>query len=238
MIPGLYTAPVLLVSATLQPIFLSRIFCWVGIPLCLVEAQALAARGWLRPIAAIVIAAATGVGLYYQIDANANAKEPWRDALQFVAPQLKQADLVVLAPNTDPAPVMYYAPVLPHVAMWTNQPMSAADIGVMPRLFSIAGITRDEIVRRIDSASRVVIIARATDEHRLPKLLEQVRPSASRVDRPCVGGNRRPTSYPCGITVLVWTPERAIAEEHRSPAPSAVGREPAMLGGRAPDAGL
>ncbi len=238
MIPGLYAALVILVSVTLQPIFLSRIFCWVGIPLCLLEAHALTARGWLRPVAAIVIAVTTGVGLFYQITANAAAKEPWRDALQFVGSQVKQAELVVLAPNTDPAPVMYYAPVLPHVAMWTNEPMSAGDVGIMPRLFGIAGITRDEIERWIDSASRVVIIARATDEHLLPELLEHVRPPASRVDRPCFGGDRRPTNYPCGITVLVWASEQAIAKDHQPTSQPPVDRGPAMSDDKKADVGL
>jgi hypothetical protein len=96
--------------------------------------------------------------------------------------------------------------------MWTDEPTSAAELGIMPRLFGIAGITRDEILRQIDGTSGVVIVARATDEHLLPELLRNVRLPTTRVDRPCVGGDGRPTSYPCGITVLAWVPMPATVE--------------------------
>jgi hypothetical protein len=222
-IPGLYVALVILVSVTLQPIFLSRIFCWIGIPLCLIGAHAVTSRGWLRPVAIVTIAGATFIGLSYQLDANPAAKEPWHDAIQSSEALLKQAELVVLGPNTDPAPVMYYAPALSRVAMWTAEPTPAAALGIMPRLFGVPGITRDEIARAIDaSTSGVVIIARAPDKPLIPELLQRVRPPVSRVDRPCVGGDARPTSYPCGVAILAWAPEQGGAEEDKTARPENV----------------
>lgn len=224
-IPGLYAALVILVSVSLQPIALSRIFCWVGVPLCLLQAHALAARGWLRPIAAVTIVGTACVALFYQLDTSPDVKEPWRQVLDSVEPELRQADLVVLGPDTDPAAVMYYAPALPHIAMWTSEPMSPAELGIMPRVFGIRGIVLAEILHRIDEGAPVVMIARATDEDALRQLLARVAPPTSREDRQCVGGDGKPTKYPCGIAVLAWEPEKSTADRAPKPAPPVANAE-------------
>ncbi|HWB51568.1 MAG TPA: glycosyltransferase family 39 protein [Stellaceae bacterium] len=206
LIPGLYAALVILVSATLQPILLGRIFSWTVVALCLIEARATLASGWQRPLAIGVVAATTSIGLAYQIAAPADAKEPWRGALHTAASELTRADLVALAPDTDPAAVMYYAPPVAHIAMWASQAMAPAQLGIMPGLFGIPGMTRDTIARRIGEGARVTLVARASDEAALAGLLGAVPPPATRLDRPCVGGDGNPTRYPCGITVLSWGP--------------------------------
>jgi mannosyltransferase len=203
-IPALYAAFILIVSATIQPIFLGRIFSWTVIALCLLEARVCMARGWLRPVAVTAIAATIGVGLSYQLTASADAKEPWREAIQSAALRLDRADLVVLAPDTDPAAVMYYAPTLTHVAMWSSEPMTPSELGIMPGIFRIPGITEDDIARRITNGSSLSLIARASDEVAVSSLLSRVPPAQSRADRNCVGGDGHPTKYPCGIAILSW----------------------------------
>lgn len=201
---GLYAAFVLLVSVTLQPIILSRIFSWVGIPLCLIEAHVLTVRGWRRLLCLTVIGGTTAVGLFYQLGVNADAKEPWRSVIEAVRPDLAEADLVVLGPGTDPAPLMYYAPRLRHVGLWTNKPTPAKEVGIMPGLFGIEGITESDIVNKIAAGERVVAVANAGDEQRLAELLQRVIAPPRRVVRSCLGGDGKPTTYPCGVAVLAW----------------------------------
>lgn len=203
---GLYAAFVLLVSVTLQPIILSRIFTWVGIPLCLIEAHVLTVRGWRRLLCLTVIGGTTAVGLFYQLGINPDAKEPWRSVIEAARPDLADADLVVLAPGTDPAPLMYYAPRLRHVGQWTNKPMPAKEVGIMPRLFGIEGITESDIVNQIAAGKRVAAVANAGDEQRLAELVERVAAPSRRVARSCLGGDGQPTTFPCGVTVFVWGP--------------------------------
>lgn len=203
-IPALYTVFIVIVSAAIQPIFLGRIFSWTVIALCLLEARACLERGWLRPVAVAAIAATMGVGLSYQLAAPADAKEPWREAIRSAAPRLDRADLVVLAPDTDPAAVMYYAPTLTHVAMWSSEPMTPSELGIMPGIFGIPGITEDDVARRITNGSSLSLIARASDEAAVSRLLSRVPPAQSRTDRNCVGGDGRLTNYPCGIAILSW----------------------------------
>jgi hypothetical protein len=205
-IPGFYAALAILVSVTVQPILLSRVLCWMGVPLCLIQARALLARGWLRPIAIGAIVGTTAIGLYYQFSVGAEAKEPWRQSVLSAKAELQQAELVVLAPDTDPAAIMYYAPGLSRVAMWSSEPLTPSELGIMPQLFGVAGITIDEIARRINAASRVVLIARASDKEALPQLLRLVASPERRIDRGCIGGDGRPTDYPCGIAILIWRP--------------------------------
>jgi hypothetical protein len=215
-IPALYAAFILIVSATIQPIFLSRIFSWAVIALCLLEARACLARGWLRPVAVAAIVATIGVGLSYQLAAPADAKEPWREAIQSAAGRLDRADLVVLAPDTDPAAVMYYAPTLNHVAMWWSERMTPSELGIMPGIFGIPGITEEDVARQITNGSSLSLIARASDEAAVSRLLSRVPPAQSRADRNCVGGDGHPTNYPCGIAILSWgtAPATTTANEH------------------------
>ncbi|HEU0216817.1 MAG TPA: glycosyltransferase family 39 protein [Stellaceae bacterium] len=203
-IPALYAVFIVVVSGAVQPIFLSRIFSWTVIALCLLEARACLARGWLRPLAIAAIAATIGVGLSYQLAAPADAKEPWREVIQSAAGRLDRADLVVLAPGTDPAAVMYYAPRLSHVAMWWSERLTPSELGIMPGIFGIPGITEDDVARQITTGSSLSLIARASDEAAVSRLLSRVRPAQSRIDRNCVGGDGQPTNYPCGIAILSW----------------------------------
>ena len=206
-IPATYTVLIILMSLTVQPILLSRIFCWLVIPLCLIEAQALLAHGWLRPIAMGIILGTAAVGLYYQLSINPEAKEPWRQAVQYDSTALRQADLVVLTPGTDPSPLGYYAPELRHVVMLSSETLAPSQLGIMPRLLDVSGVPLAKVEDRInDPSSRTVLIAGTGDEAIVAGLSRLVRPPDDRADFRCRGGDNEPTSYPCGIAVLVWRP--------------------------------
>jgi mannosyltransferase len=217
-IPSVYTALVIFVSLTVQPILLSRVFCWVGAPLCLIEAHAVLARGWLRPIAIGAILGTTVIGLYYQLSINPDAKEPWRESIQFAAAELQQADLIVLAPGTDPAAFMYYAPKVPNVAMWWSEALAPSELGIMPRVLDVPGITRDQIAGWINNrSSRIVLIAKDPDKATLEELSWIARPPDQQINFRCRGGDSEPTSYPCGIAILAWRPSRAGTEQNVRP---------------------
>src|SRR5262249_32655560 len=108
-IPGGFTCLIAIVSLS-QPIFIARVFCWLGIPLAVLLGHALGTRSKLR-LPLVVLTVITGViGLGYQF--LAPQKEPWRNVLDQLGPQLARADAVVLAPQTDPTAFAYYAPNL------------------------------------------------------------------------------------------------------------------------------
>jgi hypothetical protein len=209
LIPLLYTALVVLVSLVSQPILLSRIFSWVGIPLCLLEAHALTVRDWWRPVMLSVIGGVTAVGLFYQLDASPDAKEPWRQTVAAVEPELLQADLVVLGAETDPAPLMYYAPNLSHVVVWQSRALPSAQVGIMAGLFGIDGVAGDDIIRRIARGDRVLFVAGPSDSATTSLLRTGPSVPGVHFDRPCIGGDGNPTRFPCGITVLGWRPATA-----------------------------
>jgi hypothetical protein len=210
LIPLLYAGLVVLVSLLLQPILLSRIFSWVGIPLCLLEAHALTVPGWWRPVILTVIGGVTAVGLFYQLDASPDAKEPWRQTVAAVEPELMQAELVVLGAKTDPAPLMYYAPKLSHVVVWQNRALPSAQVGIMAGLFGTDGVAGDDIIRRIARGDRVLFVAGPADSATTSLLLTRAPEPALHIDRLCIGGDGKPTRFPCGITVLGWRPATAL----------------------------
>lgn len=206
-IPGVFAALILFTSITVQPLLLSRVFCWTVIPLSLIEAQALLTRGWLRPIAISLILGTAAVGLFYQLSINPEAKEPWRKAIQYAATELQQADLVVLASNTDPAALKYYAPKLSHVAMLSKEALPPSQLGITPRLLNVPGLSFQQVAYQINEpSSRTVLVAGVGDQAELAGLSRVARPPNERADFPCRGGNNEPTSYPCGIVVLAWRP--------------------------------
>jgi len=212
-IPGAYIALVTFVSLSVQPILLSRIFCWTVIPLCLIEAWALLTDDWLRPIAVGVILGTVAVGLCYQLGINPDAKEPWREATRYVATELHQGDLVVLAPGTDPAAPKYYVPKLVHVAMLSSEALAPSQLGIMPGLLGVPGIPYQQVASLINNPlSRTVVIAAAADTAMLPDLLRVTRPPNESAYFPCRGGDNQPTGFACGIAVLVWRQLPAVTE--------------------------
>jgi mannosyltransferase len=217
-IPSVYTALLILASLAVPPILLSRVFCRAGVPLYLIEAHAVMARGWLRPIAIGAILGTTVVGLYYQLSIHPNAKEPWRESIQFAATELQQADLIVLAPGTDPATFTYYAPKVRNVAMWWSEVLAPSEVGITPRILNVPGTTHEQIARRIKNpSSRVVLIAKDPDKATLKELSSVARPPDQRTDFRCRGGDSEPTTDPCGIAILAWRPPLVGTEQNVRP---------------------
>jgi mannosyltransferase len=203
VIPGLYAGCVLLLSLLVQPMMLSRIFSWIGIPLCLLQAHALSGRGHLRRVLVAITSAVVAVSLFYQLTPDPDAKEPWRSVIQEVSLDLSRADLVVLGPSTDVSNLMYYAPSIRQVRIWAEDP-SGSEGEFMAKLFGVKPITQDAIAEQINSDARVVIVLRVEDQRFLPALLLHTSSPARRLDRRCVSGDGRYTNYPCELTVLSW----------------------------------
>lgn len=206
-VPALYAGGVLAVSLLAQPMMLSRIFCWMGIPLCLTQARALlASGGGLRPLLAGLSAVTLGVGLFYQLAPSPDAKEPWRDVVAEAGGDLERAALVVLGSDTDPSDLAYYAPPLNELRMLTPVPRPATEIGIMPALFGTGGITPGEVAERINAGrSRIAAVIRASDTSLAPTLRRARLPDRV-VARLCRNGNGEATSFPCGVSVLIWDP--------------------------------
>jgi hypothetical protein len=186
-----------------QPMMLSRIFSWIGIPLCLLQAHALSGRGHLRRVLVAITSAVVAVSLFYQLTPDPDAKEPWRSVIQEVSLDLSRADLVVLGPSTDVSNLMYYAPSIRQVRIWAEDP-SGSEGEFMAKLFGVKPITQDAIAEQINSDARVVIVLRVEDQRFLPALLLHTSSPARRLDRRCVSGDGRYTNYPCELTVLSW----------------------------------
>jgi mannosyltransferase len=202
VIPGLYIACVLVISFFFQPMMLSRIFVWTGIPICLLLAHALSVRWRPQPVVVAVIGIVVSIGLFYQLNTNPDAKEPWRSVISDVRQDLTHADLVVLGPDTGPMGLRYYAPQVRRVKIWTEATRPGDRIGNM--LFGTPQITRNEIIQQINGKARVVIVLRTDEERILPSLLQDVRAADQRIDHRCRRGDGQITKYPCGLIVISW----------------------------------
>jgi hypothetical protein len=170
-IPCAFIALVYVLSLS-RPILLPRILAWTVVPFCLVAASQLWTASRTRIAVLITLAAAFGIGLFFQVSNLSSNKEPWRDALQRTAPQLEQADLVVMSPLFDPMVLKYYAPQLKNVRIW--------DASLRPTIMTVAAeklhdvpITEPEIIRAIQQGRSVWILSNALDLYRLNQLRSQ-----------------------------------------------------------------
>ncbi len=181
-VPAIFA--LLIAAASLRnPIFIARIFCWVGIPVSLLLADALASR-WSWRTATIAIATVVCVaGLGYQFAAP--QKEPWRGLLAQLNPDLLHADHVVLGPLTDPTPLAYYAPELVGLQKWQDRPRDNVEDGAIPVRMGVQWITRRQLVADIRSGSNTWLIARTPDLPEVDALLAAVPRPAQRLERWC-----------------------------------------------------
>jgi 4-amino-4-deoxy-L-arabinose transferase-like glycosyltransferase len=181
-IPTLFVVQIAIASIV-QPIFIARVFCWLGIPLALLLAHVLVTRSRLRLLIAPVAAAACVIGLSYQF--TELQKEPWREVFNEIGPELASADHVVLAPMTDPTAPAYYAPYLTRLQSWDASPHGSVEHDDMPRRMGVRRISREQLVSEIESGADVWLILGATALPYVSSLLEDVPPPRVAVARSC-----------------------------------------------------
>jgi mannosyltransferase len=166
-----------------HPIFIARVFCWLGIPLAVLIAHALAAPSTLRPALAAVAIVTCAAGLGYQFAAP--QKEPWREVLGQLGPELAHADRIVLAPSTDPTPFAYYAPYLTHLQIWDTGPHAGVEHGELPLRMGIPSLPREQLISDIRSGADVWLVLRTPDLPQVDDLLAEVPPPGRRIERLC-----------------------------------------------------
>jgi len=197
-VPAIFVCEVVFASF-FQPIILGRIFCWVQVPLSIILADVLLVDVRYRLFVSAITLVVLGVGLAHQLGAPGDAKEPWRSVIRQIKPDLAQADLVVVGPQSDTSNLMYYAPAAKHVRIWTEGLPPNSEDTVLPNLFGITSITRAEIIDRINTGARVILILRLSLDGRfLPLILSAVSPPQRQVTGTCLG-------RPC-IQALFWQP--------------------------------
>jgi mannosyltransferase len=181
-IPALFIALIAIASLE-RSIFIARVFCWLGIPLSLLLADALTVRTRLRPSLVIVAAAACLTGLICQF--TDPQKEPWREIFKEIGPQLARADHVILAPMTDPTPFAYYAPYLTHLELWDTGPRGNIENDELPDRMGVQRITRDRLTSYIEAGENVWLIMRTPDMPYVRSLLTNVPPPRLGTERSC-----------------------------------------------------
>jgi hypothetical protein len=119
-----------------------------------------------------------------------SSKEPWRDALQSVAPELERADLVVLSPLFDPMILTYYAPQVRNVRLW-DASLRPTIMNAAAERLHIAPIAEGEILQAIETKHSVWILSNGFDLTRVNDLRNRVPATFFREwlcgKNPCVG---------------------------------------------------
>jgi hypothetical protein len=143
------------------------------VPLCVLAGRQVLVTGRARVAVLLSLVAAFGTGLFFQVTAPNSDKEPWRDISRTLAPQLTQADLVVLSPVSNPEVLLYYAPQVKNVRLW--------DAGLPPTIMRAAAeklhmatITEPEILQAIQSGKSVWVLSHSFDLSRVNEIETRV----------------------------------------------------------------
>ena len=194
-VPCAFVAIVFVLSLA-RPILLSRILAWTIVPFCLLAGSQLLLPSRARIALLLSLVATFSAGLFFQVNNPSSNKEPWRDALQSVAPQLQRADLVVLSPLFDPMILKYYAPQIKHARLW-DASLRPTIMNVAAEKLHIAPITEPEIAEAIKEKRSVWILSNGMDLVRLNNFRNQL-PATDFHEWAC--GNS-----PC-VVVAGWQP--------------------------------
>ena len=188
-VPCLFVALVSVLSIS-RPILLPRILVWTVVPLCLIAASQLLVAGRARYAVLLSLLAAFGTGLFFQMTMPGSDKEPWREGMLAVAPQLEKADLVVLSPRFDPMVLTYYAPGVKNVRLWDASLRPTIMNGAAERLH-VAYITEAEILQAIEAKESVWVLSNGLDLRRVNDLRSRAPATVFREwycgKGPCIG---------------------------------------------------
>jgi uncharacterized membrane protein len=169
-----------ILASLVRPILLPRILCWMVVPLCLLTAGQLLDRARFANLLRAVTALILAVGLTFQIGFADGLKEPWRQALATVGPELRKADLVVISPRFDPLILHYYASGVQNLRVWDEGLPPTIMTLVAPKI-GVATISREAIQHAIAAGQHVWVLANFTDQAFLASLLSQTpKPSTYR----------------------------------------------------------
>jgi hypothetical protein len=127
--------------------------------------------------------AAFGAGLYFQVTTPGAEKEPWREAVHAFAPELERADLVVVAPLSDPMVLKYYAPQVKNIRLW-DASLPRTTMNAFAEKLHIAPITEPEILQAIEAKQSVWVLSNGFDLVRVNDLRSHV-PATVFQEWPC-----------------------------------------------------
>ena len=195
-VPCLFVGLVVAVSFV-RPLLLPRVLAWTTVPLCTALAGQLLLAGRARLAVLASVIAAFGVGLAFQMTSLSSNKEPWREAMRKVGPELAQADLVVISPLFDPMVLTYYAPQARNIRLWDTSLRSTIMTAAAERMH-IPMIVQSQILDAIKAGRSVWVLSNGFDAPHIDELRSVV--PATTVDEWRCGG------WPC-IKVAGWAPD-------------------------------
>jgi mannosyltransferase len=194
-LPILFVILVSVVSLR-RPILLPRTLLWTLVPLCLVAAIAALEAGRMRYASLLCLSAVFGTGLYFQVTSGGADKEPWREAVGQFSSQLEHADLVIVAPSSDPMVLAYYDGRVRNVRLW-DASLPPTIMNAFADRLHIEPISRQQIEEAIRAHRSVWVVANGFDEKYIKSLRNEPPPTVYR-------------NWQCGgtscVTVAGWEP--------------------------------
>lgn len=202
-IPAVFFALVLIASLR-QPILLTRILCWLTVPLCVLVAFAVVVPSRARITARIMMTLTFAVGLYYQVAHADGAKPPYREVFEQTRTHFLRADEVVNAPYTSSLLLNYYVPELTNVRKWSDPFVSGIEANALVDRLGTPRMNVQQLSADIKAGKDVWLVATAPDAKFLPQLFENVpAPTGSYIDM-CNAVARHGIAPPPCIAVYGW----------------------------------
>lgn len=202
-IPAAFFALVVIASLR-QPILLTRILCWITVPLCITLAYAVVTPSRVRNAALGMVVLTFAVGLFYQLFHADGAKPPYREIFEQTRTQLLQADEVVNAPYTSSLILNYYVPDLTTARKWSEPSVSGIEANAMVDKLGTPRMNVQQVRADIKDGKTVWLLATSPDAKFLPDLFDHVAAPAARYVEMCNAVVRHGIEPPPCVAAYGW----------------------------------
>jgi uncharacterized membrane protein len=202
-IPATFFVLVLLASLR-QPILITRILCWMTVPLCVLFAYAVVIPSRARIAARVMVALTFAVGLYFQIAHADGAKPPYREVFEQTHARFMQADEVVNAPYASALILSYYLPELTNVRKWSEPSVSGIEANELVDRLGTPRMDVQQLRADIKSGKSVWLLATAPDAKFLPALFDNVPAPTGRYVDMCNAVARHGIDPPPCVAAYGW----------------------------------
>jgi hypothetical protein len=177
--PVISIALIATTSLLVRPIFVSRMFTWVTVPLCLSLGCAAGLppsrfRQWAVPV--VAFAALSLVGARIEGRAGGLSRQPWDRLVHNQAAEFDAATFILVGPSTTPLGILYYgdASYSTKLRRWVDTPDTEGRISTLwlYQALGVQGFSDDLVASHLRDGNRVALVAEADESSFLAKAMK------------------------------------------------------------------
>jgi hypothetical protein len=181
-------ALIAMTSLLVRPIFVSRVFTWVTVPLCLSLGYAAGLplsrfRQWAVPVVAFTMLSLVGDRIEGR--AGGLSRQPWDRLVHNQAAEFDAATFILVGPSTTPLGILYYgdASYGTKLRRWVDTPDTEGRVSTLwlYQVLGVEGFSDGLVASHLRDGNRVALVAEADESSLLAKAMKFTPPPVTRM---------------------------------------------------------